>query len=325
MAVRPGISVVIPCYNSEAFVETTVRSALDQTHPIGEVICIDDGSTDGTLEVLRSIREENDALTIHAQENQGICEARNTGLGIASREYVAFLDHDDVLDVRKLEHQAELISDCSFRPDFVAAAYEEMFPNADIPSRTRQIYTDDPWIGLIHARLGRTSSNLWKASSIREVGAWRDEDGLSLDTGLMFRLLKNNARFVGDRTPLTTRYIRDTSASMSDRRTQWWTFLDLRAEIHEYLHANNLLTASRREALHIDMIRAVRGLYENDPDLAVRKHRNLVQGRFPSSEAAFGPGHLYRLLYRIIGFQSTEAVYPLWLRIKRLASQWTPG
>ncbi len=320
MADMPDISVVIPCYNSEAFVETAVRSALDQTYPTEEVICIDDGSTDGTLDVLQSIREEEDNLLVHNQKNQGICGARNTGLGMARGAYVAFLDHDDELHPRKLEHQAELVADCSFPPDFVAAAYEEVYPDHDRRARRETINTEDPWLGLIHARLGRTSSNLWRAASIREVGAWQQDDGLSLDTGLMFRLLQNDARLLGDTRPLTTRHVRDTSASMADRVEQWRTFLELRAKILDYLRSTERLTQARNEALHIDMIRGVRGLYEHNPNMALRKHRNLVRGHFASSDAPFGPGRLYRLLYNTIGFQYTEMLYPLWLHLRRLSS-----
>lgn len=317
MAGTPKISIVIPCYNSEGFVKTAVCSALDQTYSTEEVICIDDGSTDGTLEVLRSLREETDDLIIHSQENQGICGARNTGLERARGEYVAFLDHDDVLHPRKLEHQAELIANCSFRPDFVAAAYEEVYPNSERETRTKRINTTDPWVGLVHARLGRTSSNLWNASSVREVGAWRDDDGLSLDTGLMFRMLKQGGRLIKDSIPRTTRYVRDRSASMTDRREQWRTFLQLRADVHEHLQSSDRLTPARRDALHIDMIRAARRLYEHDPGLALRMHRTLLQNRFPSSNADFGPGRLYRVLYKTLGFKHTEKLYPLWLELRR--------
>ena len=321
MTSTPDISVIIPCYNSEAFVETTVRSALDQTYPTEEVICIDDGSTDRTLEVLRSIQEDECNLTVRTQENQGICGARNTGLGMTTGEYVAFLDHDDVLKTDKLEHQAELIADCSFRPDFVSAAYEEVYPDRDEETRTRRINTADPWIGLIHARLGRTSSNLWNASSIQQVSAWQEADGLSLDTGLMFRLLQDDARLLGDTRPLTTRYVRGSSASMADRVEQWRTFLDLRTQIYRYLRSNDRLTKARNEALHLDMIRAVRGLYKHDSELALRKHRTLVQGQFRSSHAPFGSGRLYRVLYRAFGFRSAEMLYPLWLRLRHLFSE----
>ncbi|WP_263808718.1 glycosyltransferase family 2 protein [Salinibacter sp.] len=315
-----NISVVIPCYNSESFVETAVRSALNQTFQAEEVICIDDGSTDETLEVLRSLEAENNDLIVHTQKNEGICGARNTGLKITNSQYVAFLDHDDKLQPNKLAHQAELINDCSFQPDFIAAAYREKYPDSKREARSRKVNTSDPWVGLIHARLGRTSSNLWKASSIREVGAWQEEDGLSLDTGLMFRLLKRDAQFIGDNTPLTTRHVRDTSASMANRTEQWRTFLELRAKILRHLRSSDDLTQARLDALHLDMIRAVRGLYKHDTELALRKHQTLVKGQFQASDASFGPGRLYRVLYETLGFRGAEALYPLWIRLRQLFS-----
>lgn len=314
----PKISVVIPCYNSETFVETAVRSVLNQTCSPENIICVDDGSTDDTYDLLQSIQKDNDNLIIHSQENQGICGARNTGLEMATGEYIAFLDHDDVLHPSKLEHQAKLIANCSFRPDFVAATYKEVYPDIDRQPRTRRINTDDPWIGLIHARLGRTSSNLWRAASIQEVGAWQEEDGLSLDTGLMFRLLKSDSQFIEDAAPLTTRYVRGTSASMANPPKQWRTFLDLRAKIFNHLRSTGRLTQTRLEALHLDMMRAVRRLHEYDAELALEKHRALVQDEFESSEAPFGPGRLYRGLYETVGFQYAEAIYPLWLRLRQI-------
>lgn len=316
------ISVVIPCYNSEGFVERAIQSVLEQTYPLEEVICVDDGSTDGTLEVLKTIQHSGGEITIHAQENQGICAARNAGLKMTTGEYIAFLDHDDVLHPEKLEHQAQLISKESYRPDFVAAAYKEVWPEEESKTRVKNVNTSDPWIGLIHARLGRTSSNLWKASSVREVGAWQDKDGLSLDTGLMFRMLKDECRMLGDPRPLTTRYTLDSSASMKNRERQWKTFFNLRAKIFAYLEENDLLTRERSVALHIDMIQAVRGLYEYNPELALRKHDELVRGRFESSNANFGPGRLYRWLYNSVGFRYAEKIYPLWLKARTSVSSW---
>ena len=312
------ISVVIPCYNSEEFVEGTVRSALDQTHPAKEIICIDDGSTDGTLDLLRSIAEEENDLIVRSQANQGICGARNSGLGIADGKYVAFLDHDDLIQPRKLAHQVELIADCSFSPDFVAAAHTEVHLERGRTERRRPVHAQDPWTGLIHSRLGRTSSNLWRASSVQKVGAWDSEDGLELDTGLMFRLLKNGARAVADSVPLTIRYVRSTTASMGNRPEWWRSFLKMRSDILRHLKSNGCLNKTRLEALHVNMIRFLRKLYGHDPELALRMHRRLVQGNFQRSEASFGPGRLYRMLYDAIGFRYTEALYPLWFRIRTL-------
>jgi glycosyltransferase involved in cell wall biosynthesis len=318
----PTISVIIPCYNAEHFVGETVRSALHQTYPTEEIICINDGSSDGTLDVLRSIRDKEGGIRIHDQENQGICGARNVGLRQATGEYIAFLDHDDILHPEKLEHQAKLIDDATHRPDFVAAPYKEVFPHEERAPVTRDVYASDPWIGLIHARLGRTSSNLWRAETVREVGAWKDEDGLSLDTGLMFRMLKKGCKIVNDTELLTTRYTLDVSASRVNRKRGWVTFLRLRVKIFDYLESNGMMTEKRKMALQMDMVEAIRGIYRYSPEVAVEKDREVLRPRFGSLKARVGPGRLYQVLYRVLGLRYAELLYPAWLRIRGAVSKW---
>ncbi len=84
------VSVIIPAYNVVAFIEEAVRSALEQTFEDIEVIVVNDGSTDGTLQVLES-------LPIHRidQENRGLAAAKNAGIRQASGRFIAFLDGDD--------------------------------------------------------------------------------------------------------------------------------------------------------------------------------------------------------------------------------------
>ena len=89
----PRVSVVIPCFNGEAFVGAAIESALGQTHPDIEVIVVDDGSTDNSLD---AIRRHPGAICI-AQANGGVSAARNAGLDRVTGDFVIFLDCDDVL------------------------------------------------------------------------------------------------------------------------------------------------------------------------------------------------------------------------------------
>src|SRR5690606_32136288 len=94
----PAVSVVVPCYNVEGFVRRAVESAAAQTHRPLEIICVDDGSTDGTLGVLRELEAEHPGLVrVLAGPNGGAPAARNRGLKEARGEYVQFLDADDEL------------------------------------------------------------------------------------------------------------------------------------------------------------------------------------------------------------------------------------
>ncbi len=86
------ISVVMPCFNAEKFLRDAVDSVLNQTYPSVELIVVDDGSTDGSLDILKGY---GDRIRLIEQENQGPYPARNAGIGVANGEFVAFLDADD--------------------------------------------------------------------------------------------------------------------------------------------------------------------------------------------------------------------------------------
>jgi len=96
------VSVVMPAFNTERYIAQALRSALDQTHSALEVIVIDDGSTDGTREVVRGFGER---VTLLQQARQGAYAARNKGIRAASGRYVAFLDADDYWARDKLATQ----------------------------------------------------------------------------------------------------------------------------------------------------------------------------------------------------------------------------
>ncbi|MCA9940788.1 MAG: glycosyltransferase family 2 protein [Anaerolineales bacterium] len=98
----PRVSVIIPAYNHAPYVRACVDSALAQTYTDREVIVVDDGSTDGTREILRDYGE---AIHLILQPNRGTQAARNTAVRAASGEFIALLDSDDVWLPAKLEKQ----------------------------------------------------------------------------------------------------------------------------------------------------------------------------------------------------------------------------
>ena len=89
------ISVIIPMYNAERFVENCVRSVLNGIYQNIEILCIDDGSTDGTLQILECLQKEDHRIIILKQEHAGVSSARNHGLREAKGSYIAFIDSDD--------------------------------------------------------------------------------------------------------------------------------------------------------------------------------------------------------------------------------------
>ena len=93
----PKVSVIIPVYNVEAYLRQCLDSVIKQTLEEIEIICVDDGSTDNSLEILKEYAAKDKRITILKQENLRACVARNAGLSVARGKYVHFLDSDDMV------------------------------------------------------------------------------------------------------------------------------------------------------------------------------------------------------------------------------------
>ena len=100
----PGVSVVIPCFNAHGTLEAAVQSALNQTYSAIEVILVDDGSTDNTAEVIRSLcLTDTRVRAIYFRENLGPSVARNAAIRAATTEWISLLDADDLYEPHRIE------------------------------------------------------------------------------------------------------------------------------------------------------------------------------------------------------------------------------
>jgi len=116
----PKFSVIIPAYNSAAFMARAVESVLAQSWPAHEIIVVDDGSTDNTLQVARGF---GDQVRVVHQSNAGVSMARNRGVEVATGDWLAFLDADDWYYPERLQWHAEWIADDP-ELDFLTGDYE---------------------------------------------------------------------------------------------------------------------------------------------------------------------------------------------------------
>ena len=130
------ISIIVPIYNSEAFLEKCVRSVLFQTYSNIEVILVNDGSTDGSGVICDRLAESDKRIRVIHKENGGTSSARNAGLDAAKGEFVGFVDSDDTIDANMYEKLHEHILQtnadmvvCSFK-----AVYEDYICVRDVPS-----------------------------------------------------------------------------------------------------------------------------------------------------------------------------------------------
>lgn len=109
----PKVSVIIPVYNKENYLEASMRSVLNQPFHDLEVIAVNDGSTDGSLAILRHLGEEDDRIRVIDIPNGGVSNARNIGLRCAEGEWIQFLDADDLLEQEYLTSAMQILENAS--------------------------------------------------------------------------------------------------------------------------------------------------------------------------------------------------------------------
>lgn len=129
----PKISVIIPVYNSEAYLPKCLDSILLQTYGVYEIICVNDGSTDGSLDILNEYARKDPRIKIITQENQGQSTARNKGLDAASGDYISFIDSDDWVSLTLYKKFVQTIEDnvidiFIFNAESYSEAPKEIFP-----------------------------------------------------------------------------------------------------------------------------------------------------------------------------------------------------
>lgn len=183
----PQVSVVLAAHNAERFVAQAIESALGQSAGDLELIIVDDGSTDGTKKSIE--RYMDDArVRLWSQENAGQCAAKNRGVSLASGEFVAFLDADDVWRFDKIEQQLRLFED---RPD-VGVVYG-FLEKIDERGQVLPWEPMPPWSGVVTSRLLKEnfvpfSSALVRRQLLERHGSFNPALDMGIDYDLWLRL-----------------------------------------------------------------------------------------------------------------------------------------
>lgn len=187
------ISVVIPLYNKEQSIASTINSVLAQTYKDFEIVVVNDGSTDKSVDVVRAIAD--DRIVFINQENQGVSAARNTGILAAKGEYVAFLDGDDLWHPEYLETLVQLISDYPNATLYgigYSKIHENRIPKNVEPTSMRG-EIENPWGNYIGYWTGSSSSS--SRDLLIKVGMFdtRMTHGEDIDMWWRLLLLGNGA------------------------------------------------------------------------------------------------------------------------------------
>jgi GT2 family glycosyltransferase len=218
---EPAFSVVIPAYDSTPTLELTARSVLTQTQTDLELIVVDDGSTDGTRELVAAMATEDPRVRLLTQSNQGTAGARNTGIEAARAPLVAFLDHDDLWLPGYLDGMAAALA---AQPD-AGFAYTDayLFDDVRVAVRRRTSFEHYPGVPpppdaprqlrmLIETNFVM-SSTMVPAAVLAEVGGFATEIQGADDWDLWLRIVASGRPAVAAAEPLMVQRDHPTSQS----------------------------------------------------------------------------------------------------------------
>ena len=123
------VSIIIPVYNSESTLERCLDSAIKQTYKNIEIICINDGSSDGSLDILKRYSKKDKRIILIDKKNGGVSRARNDGIRKATGDYVTFVDADDYIEATQIEEMYNAI--LKNNVDVVRSNYRVFYKNSD--------------------------------------------------------------------------------------------------------------------------------------------------------------------------------------------------
>ena len=131
------ISVIIPVYNGEKYINKTIGLILNQAYKDIELILVNDGSTDGSREICEKYAKIDSRVILINKNNAGISAARNTGLGVATGEWISFIDQDDEISI---DIYIKLTAQLDFSDDMVVAGKKMLLINEEDSVLQESIY-----------------------------------------------------------------------------------------------------------------------------------------------------------------------------------------
>jgi glycosyltransferase involved in cell wall biosynthesis len=302
------VSILIPCYNAERWVGQAIESALAQTWFEKEVIVVDDGSRDGSLEVIKSFGAR---ILWETGPNRGGNVARNRLLELARGEWLQYLDADDYLLPPKIERQVAFLREHPACDVVYSPVLRVNWSENKVEQEISPILEPhDPWILLARWWLPQTGGPLWRRQALIDVGGWKPDQPCCQEHELYLRLLQAGAEFYYfDQCHAAYRqWSQSKTVSKRNHAELRRRRLEIKERMEVFLKSRGELTAPRLHALNQARFEIARGAWLEDPAEA-RQIVNVIKRRqpgfVPEPPAARGR---YRFLYQMLGFSAAERI-----------------
>jgi len=227
----PLLSIIIPVYNKEQFLENCFNSIFEQTFKDFELILINDGSTDGSGKICDDFKMKDDRIKVFHQENKGVSATRNLGIELSSGDYIGFIDADDEIEKDMYELLIRNIIDSN--SDISACRMKVTFPNKTaIPhtSSSIKIYDNEQALRLnLLGEFDRSANNkIYKSSLISDIKFSGSIYEDILFTCKAFLLAKQT---ISEDTIKYNYIVRDNSVSISKFNPKYFQTIAVSAEM----------------------------------------------------------------------------------------------
>ncbi|WP_071191346.1 glycosyltransferase [Trichormus sp. NMC-1] len=301
----PKVSILIPCYNAEQWIAQAIESCLNQSYPHKEVIVVDDGSTDGSLEKIKSF---GNSIHWETGENRGGNVARNRLLELSTGEWLQYLDADDYLLPTKIEQQVKFLDqvpsiDIIYSPSIFEYWQKDISKQEILPIPEPH----DAWILLARWYLPQTGSPLWRKQALVDVGAWKASQSCCQEHELYLRLLKAGKQFeYFAESGSVYRQWSESTVCKKDKSKNYRERLNITDQLEEFLESIGELTESRQLAINQARFECARIIWLSNPDWANKViHQIKMKQKNFIPQGNYAP-QTYRLTYKIFGFSVAE-------------------
>jgi glycosyltransferase involved in cell wall biosynthesis len=297
---QPLVSIIIPCYNAERWLSHAILSCLEQTYRPIEIIVIDDGSTDGSLDIIKSYDK---ALTWETGPNRGGNAARNRGFALSKGAYIQFLDADDYLLPEKIERQVRFLEETG--ADVVYGDWRKQFHHPDNTITFSEVYRpgahQDMLQMLLATWLTASFTLLLRRDAFILSGGWDEIIQAMQEQDLYLSLTIAGCRmcYQAGSGGIHRRYGPVTVSTSNPHRLLLSHALILKKAEARLSQANRLLPIYSH-ALSNTYFWIARGVFNFDPAHAhlIYQH-SLRLSATPESKATF----FYKSLYKLVGFE----------------------
>lgn len=304
---KSKVSVIIPVYNAAKYLESCLNSIFDQTYKKLEIICVNDGSTDGSDKILEKFSGKIDIIS---QLNSGAASARNYGLHAATGTYIKFWDADDLMNPTHIEAQVEAID--GFSTCIASCRWGRFY---DGNPKSTQFIPETVWTDLeslewikksLSQRVDMAASWLWliPRNILEKAGGWNSSLSLNDDFEFSMRILKHaqSVRFANDAITYYRSGNEDSLASVKSREAFEAALESTRLGCNHILEMEN--SNEVRQMIANRFQEWVFRMYPHYPDL-VKETEEKIRQLGGSSNRIEG-GRAFQLLFRIAGWKLTK-------------------